>query len=137
MSEQNDKPNTLNKPGKLDPSTVYPLASLVEYGEDAVVSRTLAKGKVGTLTVFAFDAGQELSEHSAPFDAWVQVLEGEVTLTIGGEPYSASADQLTSRRRAGLRNHSGCCSSVACYQQAPSSLLRCDSASFAQPGPVS
>ncbi len=94
MSEQNDKPNTLNKPGKLDPSTVYPLASLVEYGEDAVVSRTLAKGKVGTLTVFAFDAGQELSEHSAPFDAWVQVLEGEVTLTIGGEPYSARAGEL-------------------------------------------
>lgn len=88
---QNDKPE---KPGKLEPSTVYPLAELVEYGEGAVVSRTLAKGKVGTLTVFAFDAGQELSEHSAPFDAWVQVLDGEVTLTIGGEAHTARVGEL-------------------------------------------
>ena len=69
------------------------LAALVDYNAGAVVSRTLAKSKAGTLTVFAFDKGQELSEHSAPFDAWVQVLDGEVELTIGGAPVKAVAGQ--------------------------------------------
>jgi quercetin dioxygenase-like cupin family protein len=83
-----------DKPGQPDPSVAHTLATLVEYGEGAVVSRTLAKGKAGTLTVFAFDAGQELSEHSAPFDAWVQVLDGQVTLTIGGEPVTAGVGEI-------------------------------------------
>jgi quercetin dioxygenase-like cupin family protein len=62
-----------------------PLESLVEYGEGAVVSRTIAKGAAGTITVFAFDQGQELSEHSAPFDAYVTVLEGVGTFVIDGK----------------------------------------------------
>jgi quercetin dioxygenase-like cupin family protein len=65
------------------------LADLVQYGDGAVVSRTLIKQPTGTLTLFAFDKGQELSEHTAPFDAVVQVLEGETVLTIGGHPVSA------------------------------------------------
>lgn len=69
------------------------LEALVDYNEGAVVSRTLTKSKAGTLTVFAFDQGQELSEHSAPFDAWVQVLDGEAELTIGGAPVRAAAGQ--------------------------------------------
>ena len=61
------------------------LGDMVEISPDAVVSRTLAKGEGGTLTLFAFDAGQELSEHTAPFDAFVLVQEGRLDLTIGGE----------------------------------------------------
>ena len=84
------------KPGSagLDPGVAVRVGELVEYGEGAVVSRTLAKGDAGTLTLFAFDAGEGLSEHSAPFDAWVFVVEGEVRLTIGGRPVTASTGQL-------------------------------------------
>jgi len=70
------------------------LADLAAYGPGAVVSRTLHKGPTGTLTLFAFDAGQELSEHTAPFDAWVQVIEGAADLTIGGETVRAEAGQI-------------------------------------------
>jgi quercetin dioxygenase-like cupin family protein len=69
------------------------LADLVQYGEGAVVSRTLIKRPTGTITLFAFDAGQELSEHTTPFDAVVQVLDGEVMLTIGGQPVPAKAGE--------------------------------------------
>ena len=62
---------------------VHPTVDLIQYQKDAVVSMTLIKKKVGTVTVFAFDKGQGLSEHSAPFDAMVQVLEGEVEIVIG------------------------------------------------------
>jgi len=67
--------------------------TLVDYGPGAVVSRTLLKNGAGTLTLFAFDEGQGLSEHSAPFDAVVQVLEGETLLTIGGRPVRAQAGE--------------------------------------------
>lgn len=70
------------------------VADLVQYGAGAIVSRTLRKSAAGTLTAFAFDEGQELSEHTAPFDAFVQVLEGEVALTIGGEAVRAVAGEL-------------------------------------------
>ena len=62
-------------------------AELVGYQEGAVVSRTLINQKTGTVTLFAFDAGQELSEHTAPYDALVQVLDGETEITIAGQPY--------------------------------------------------
>ena len=86
--------NDEQKKGHLEASVAHPLASLVAVNEGAVVSRTLTKGKAGTLTVFAFAEGQELSEHSAPFDAWVQVLEGSVELTIGGEKVLAKLGEL-------------------------------------------
>lgn len=66
----------------------------IQYAEGAVVSKTLVDKKPGTLTLFAFDAGQGLSEHSAPFDAIVQVLEGEVEINIGEDKVIASAGQL-------------------------------------------
>ena len=69
------------------------LAALVEYQGGAVVSRTLTKGKAGTITLFAFAAGQGLSEHSAPFDAFVQVLDGEASLVIGGKEVHARAGE--------------------------------------------
>jgi quercetin dioxygenase-like cupin family protein len=61
------------------------LAGLVDYAPGAVVSRTIKKSREGTLTVFAFDEGEELSTHSAPFDAYVQILDGEVEITVGEE----------------------------------------------------
>lgn len=67
------------------------LSELVQPQPGSVVSRTIAKRDAGTITLFAFDAGQELSEHSAPFDAFVQVLEGRARLIIGGEPVEAEA----------------------------------------------
>jgi len=71
----------------------FVMGDLVQYGEGAVVSRTIVKQPTGTLTLFAFDQGQELSEHTAPFDAVVEVLEGEVVLTIGGKAVRATAGQ--------------------------------------------
>ena len=79
---------------KLPPATVHPLLGLVAYGEGAVVSRTLVAGAAGTVTLFAFDAGQGLSEHSAPFDALVQVLEGEADITIAGTAYQVGAGEI-------------------------------------------
>ena len=64
---------------------------LVGYQEGAVVSRTLVNQKTGTVTLFAFDAGQELSEHTAPYDALVQVLDGETDISIAGQPYHLQA----------------------------------------------
>jgi len=69
------------------------LESLVEYGEGAVVSRTLLKNEGCTLTVFAFDAGEGLSEHSAPFDAYVTILDGSAVLTIGGNEVRAKTGE--------------------------------------------
>jgi quercetin dioxygenase-like cupin family protein len=77
----------------LPPSKAVRLADLVDYADGSVVSRTLAKTKGGTVTLFAFDAGQGLSEHSAPFDALVQVLDGRVELIIGGEAVMAEAGE--------------------------------------------
>ncbi len=60
---------------------------LVSYQDGAVVSRTIVVRKSGTVTLFAFDKGEGLSEHTAPFDAMVQVLEGDVEITIAGKPF--------------------------------------------------
>ncbi len=70
------------------------LAGMVAYGDHAVVSRTLIDRKTGTLTLFAFDAGQGLSEHTAPFDAAVQIIEGEALITIGGNAVVARTGEL-------------------------------------------
>lgn len=69
------------------------LAELVAYQPGSIVSRTLIKKPTGTVTLFAFDAGQELSEHTAPFDALVQVVDGMGDLTIGGTAARLAAGQ--------------------------------------------
>ncbi|MFQ5717366.1 MAG: cupin domain-containing protein [Nitrospinales bacterium] len=66
----------------------------IQYAAGAVVSKTLVNRKTGTITLFAFDAGQGLSEHTAPFDAIVQILDGEAELTIGGKIVNVSAGQM-------------------------------------------
>jgi len=67
---------------------------LAEYQEGAVVSRTLLKRGGGTVTLFAFDVGQSLSEHTAPFDAIAHVLEGEALITIAGTPVAVAAGEM-------------------------------------------
>jgi quercetin dioxygenase-like cupin family protein len=70
------------------------LAESVQYSDGAIVSKTLLDKKSGTLTLFAFDAGQGLSEHTSPFDATVIVLDGEGVLTIGGRAVKASPGDM-------------------------------------------
>lgn len=65
---------------------VYKLKELVDYQDGSVVSRTIVQQKTGTVTLFAFDRGEGLSEHTAPFDALVNVLDGEALVTISGKP---------------------------------------------------
>lgn len=73
---------------------VIELVEHVAYAEGAVVSKTLVDKKAGTLTLFAFDQGQGLSEHTAPFDAVVQVLDGEAEVTVGGTPRRVGPGRL-------------------------------------------
>jgi len=79
---------------QLPPAKPMALAEAVQYAPGSVVSRTLLKSDAGTLTLFAFDEGQELSEHTAPFDALVQVLDGTATLRIGGTTVSVGTGEL-------------------------------------------
>lgn len=72
-----------------------PLAESIDYAEGSIVSRTLLDRENGTLTLFAFDRGQRLSEHTSPYDATILVLEGVGALTLGGKPLRADAGTLT------------------------------------------
>jgi quercetin dioxygenase-like cupin family protein len=70
------------------------LTELVAYQEGSVVSKMLIDKKVGTVTVFAFGAGQGLSEHTAPYDVCVQILDGEAEVTIAGTVHRVAAGQM-------------------------------------------
>jgi quercetin dioxygenase-like cupin family protein len=71
------------------------LRDLIGYQEGSVVSRTLIDKKAGTVTLFAFDEKQGLSEHTAPYDALVFVLDGEVEVTISGKPITLKQGEMT------------------------------------------
>ena len=68
-------------------SEVLHMADLVAYNDGSVVSRQITKAEAGNVTLFAFDKDQELSEHTAPFDALVCVLDGEAEISISGNPF--------------------------------------------------
>jgi quercetin dioxygenase-like cupin family protein len=70
------------------------LSELVSYQEGSVVSKTLIDKKVGTVTLFSFGTGQGLSEHTAPYDAIVQVVDGEAEVIINGVPQVVSSGQM-------------------------------------------
>ncbi len=70
------------------------LASSIDYADGAVVSKTLLDKKAGTLTLFSFDIGQGLSEHTSPYDATVYILDGSARIVIGGEPNEVKAGSL-------------------------------------------
>ncbi|HEY81944.1 MAG TPA: cupin domain-containing protein [Dehalococcoidia bacterium] len=73
---------------------VLKMLDLIDYQEGAVVSRTLIDKKAGTLTLFAFAEGQGLSEHTAPFDALVYLLDGEAEVTISGKAFHLTAGEM-------------------------------------------
>ena len=68
-------------------ANVFHMEDLVAYQEGSVVSRQITKADAGNVTLFAFDAGQELSENTSPYDALVHVLDGQAQVSIGGQPF--------------------------------------------------
>jgi quercetin dioxygenase-like cupin family protein len=83
-----------SKPRGLAGGEVANAAELVNYQEGAVVSREIVKKPTGNVTVFAFDEGQGLSEHTAPFDALVQIVEGDAEITISGRPHQLKGGEM-------------------------------------------
>jgi len=79
---------------KFEPARAVKLAALVDYQSGSIVSREILKGATGKVTLFAFDAGEGLSEHTSPFNALVQIVEGEAEITISGQPNRVTAGEL-------------------------------------------
>lgn len=73
---------------------IYQVKDAVEYASGSIVSKIVARNKAGNITLFAFDAGQNLSEHTAPFDALVQVIEGKANISIDRKVYNLSEGQM-------------------------------------------
>jgi len=90
MTAKNEKakilPSCLGKPQELK--------GLIEYSADSIVSKTILDKPVGTITLFAFDKSQKLSEHTAPYDAVIHVLDGQARITIGGKDQNVSDGQI-------------------------------------------
>lgn len=80
--------------GALPAAEPTAIAGLVDYAPGAVVSRALVQSKAASVTLFAFDEGQGLNEHTTPFDAHVLVLDGEASLTIGGKAVTARVGEI-------------------------------------------
>jgi quercetin dioxygenase-like cupin family protein len=85
----------------LPPAEALALQALINPTDQGIASRILAKTSGGNFTLFAFDGGQGLTEHTSPFDAYVMVLEGELRLTIGGQPVRATPGTIV-RMPAGV-----------------------------------
>ncbi len=86
--------NTAGMAHNLSPAQALPLQDLVRPTPGGIASRILAKTPAANVTLFAFDAGQELSEHTAPFDALLMVLSGTFDLMIGGQPVHATTGMV-------------------------------------------
>ena len=86
--------NLPRTPSEIPPGVALSPLELAGYQAGSVVSRALLKRSGGTITFFAFDAGQELSEHTAPFDAVAHVLEGEAEITISGKAVEVAAGEM-------------------------------------------
>ena len=83
-----------NQKNKFPAAEVTSVVNAVEYADGSVVSRTVIDGKAGTVTLFAFDSGEGLSEHTAPFDALVQVLDGSAKISVGGDTHTVSSGEM-------------------------------------------
>ena len=79
---------------KFEPARAVRLAALVEYQSSSVVSREILKGTTGRVTLFAFDEGEGLTEHTSPYHALVQIVEGEAEITIAGQSHRVSEGEL-------------------------------------------
>ena len=86
------RPDT--RPRGLGPAQVAAVAEHVGYQDGAVVSREIVRKPAGSVTLFAFDEGQGLSEHTAPFDALVQVVDGEAEITVCGKPHRVRGGEM-------------------------------------------
>lgn len=75
-------------------ATAISLVDLLDYQKDSIISREIVNKKTGTVTLFAFDQGQGLSEHTASFDAVVYVLDGRVRVNVSGKPHTAKKGQM-------------------------------------------
>ena len=82
------------KPKGLPGAQVAKIAEFVNYQDGAVVSREIVRKPSGSMTLFAFDAGEGLSEHTAPFDALVQVLEGGADIMVSGQPHRVAGGEM-------------------------------------------
>ncbi len=78
---------------KVNTSEIFDFCQKVDYSTDGIVSKRIIQKPTGNITLFAFDKGQELSEHTAPFDALVQVIEGKATIIINKKPFELSQGQ--------------------------------------------
>jgi quercetin dioxygenase-like cupin family protein len=94
MSEGSQRPEGLEKGIASLAANPQRAIHLVDYQEGSVVSREILKMDKGTVTLFAFAEGQGLSEHSAPFDALIYLLEGEAEITISAKPYQLRAGDM-------------------------------------------
>lgn len=74
-------------------AAILDLAALIDYAEGGVTSKQVLKSEAGNITLFSFDQGQGLSEHTAPFDAMVQILDGEAQITLDGTPLAVNAGE--------------------------------------------
>jgi quercetin dioxygenase-like cupin family protein len=94
--ERRMKMTTEKKPGAAEayPAQVFHLRDSVSYQEGSIVSREIVGKKTGTVTVFAFDEGQGLSEHTAPFDALVYILDGEAEILISGRTHNPKEGEM-------------------------------------------
>lgn len=79
---------------KLEKGTVFPAKEVIDYADGGVVSKELVHNNAGSVTLFSFDAGQGLSEHSAPFDALIQVIDGKMELTVEDTKHVICAGEL-------------------------------------------
>ena len=73
---------------------VHIMKSLVEYQEGTIVSKSIISKDSGSITIFAFDKGQELSEHTAPYDAFLQVIDGKAEIRISSEKYNLVSGEI-------------------------------------------
>lgn len=78
---------------KTEPGKAFSFADSISYQTDGIVSKRIIQKEKGNITLFAFDAGQKLSEHTAPFDALVQVMQGSAEIVIGGKPNQLTEGQ--------------------------------------------
>ncbi|MUL27128.1 cupin domain-containing protein [Prevotella vespertina] len=78
---------------KLEKGTIFSANKVIDYADGGVISKELVHSNAGSVTLFSFDAGQGLSEHSAPFDALIQVIEGKMELTVEGTKHVISAGE--------------------------------------------
>jgi len=88
------KEAVMDKTKEKEKGIPFNLENEVAYADGSVVSKTLLNSAAGTVTLFSFDAGQGLSEHTAPFDAMVYILNGEAKITIGGKPNLVSTGDM-------------------------------------------